>query len=181
MRIPRIPRSLKIPAFTMLLAFTPFLRSCGDVSYGLPFVSIEAGSPYAFESARPLLMLINIAIAAACIFCIRYFLRNKKDILKGGTQGVLMYQIVTWIAYLVIYPVSSNIKFVEYIAGIFLYFLYPFYAFAYDIHLMIPAVIEKSRFFGDADDIPLRLMYIAMMGIWFILGYIRIKISGKRK
>ena len=126
------------------------------------------------------MMIGNAVVAAACLFIIKHLLRNKKDMLRSGMQGVMLYVGITWFAYLVIYPISGRIKILEYAAGVCLYFLYPFYAFAYDIHLMIPPAIEKSYFFGDADDIPLRLMYIVMIIVWFFLGNLRIRIARKR-
>lgn len=181
MKLPSIPHSVKVPALIIIISFTPFLRSCGDVSYGLPFVSIEAASPYALKSLRPLLMLANIAVVTACVLLIRHCLKNRKAFLRNGAQGVVLYLCITWFAYLVVYPLSVHIKILEYLAGLCLYFLYPFYAFAYDIHVMIPASIEKSYFFGDADDIPLRLISIVMIGIWFLLGNLRVWFKSRKK
>ncbi len=184
MILPRTPRRLRMACFILLLSMTPFLRSCGDVSYGFPFVAIEAGSPYAIKNIRPLLIPANAAVITLLIACAARFLRKKSILLSGGMQGVVFYTLCTWFGFIAIYPLSllgDSSSAWGYITGIYLYFLYPFYAFSYDLHLIIPSAIEKSRFFGDADDIPLRIMYAGMMIIWFFLGYLRLKILNRKE
>lgn len=184
MILPKIPLRIRAACMVLLVAMSPFLRSCGEVSYGFPLVAVEAGRPWVLKSFRLFYAALDILAVTALALAVYYLLRKKKDLLKGGMQGVAFYILCTWFGFIAVYPLSflgDSSGAWGYITGIYLYFLYPFYAFTYDMHVLIPEAMEKSRFFGDADDIPLRIMYAVMVLAWFFLGYLRITIFRDRK
>ena len=159
-----------IPITVLAFSLTPFLRSCGDVSYGYPLVTIEATSSFKPAGFRPLVFLINLAVISVIACMLLALTKRRSIILSGGIRGMGIYNIMVWAGYMVIYPLMPLNDVMGYIAGIYLYFLYPPFTLMDNLQGIIPQRWATSWMFGDGDDIPLRIIYTCMVLLWFILG-----------
>ena len=169
---------------SIVVIFVPVIRSCGNVSYGFPTVAIEAKSPFEIEHVSVPNIILNIAVVCSLILCIHFVYTRKINdslILREGFRFVYIYHVLILFGFCAIYwlGLSENDLF-GYIAGAYSILIYGPFLFFIELHIL-ENVSENSIFFGDSLDIQMRIVYVLMCFVWFLLGLAKWKMQHSNK
>jgi hypothetical protein len=178
----------KIVLLCLTICFVPCLRSCGGISFGFPVVAYGGQGHAAHqgqslvENLRPLNALLDLAVVGLVAVGLVALYRTRRGeraraLLRGGLQGLAVYQALVVLGYAVLYPVSmvhdGEDALSAFIIG-YAYFIHPYYlTIAKQVGEALPQAWHDSSLFGDAVDLPMRLGYVVMWAAWFGLGALR--------
>jgi len=162
----------------------PFLRSCGDISAGFPAAAFSGRSIVCIDAVNFSAIALNISILVILsALTMRMFRRRGPGrSVSSGIKAVVLYNLFSAAGYLFVHPLYIYFSGVvtEYIAGIYLYFLYPVYALT-ELEFLENAARE-SILYGDVYDLKFRAYYLIMTAVWFCAGFFCSKfISGKKE
>ncbi|MBN2142665.1 hypothetical protein JW711_05030 [Candidatus Woesearchaeota archaeon] len=172
---------MKITILFLIVSMLPFLRSCGDVSYGFPAVAIGSSSIMDFGSYNPLGIAVNLAFVALAVFLAGKLISKRSRTpkwltraLSGGIaknvylKSLALMAFTYHLAYAIIYAmfISSDQETKLYIVskGLML-LLYP--ALKYFPIGTLEFTVEP--FFTDVWDFKFRLMYLFSLIIYAVL------------
>lgn len=169
----------RVTGFFLIVCFLPFIRSCGDVSMGFPAAAFSGSWVYSLDKVNLTGLLVNICVMILLIVIVIMVLKRWSPgrIVSAGIRGIVIYNVLIIAGYYVTYPLFMLCHnwFMEYVAGIYLYSLYP-------LHELIEfgfldRLSESAVIYGDMYDIRFRLHYLLMTLCWFgagcLAGYIR--------
>jgi hypothetical protein len=167
----------------VMVIFVPVIRSCGEVSYGFPTVAIEAKTPFEIEGISIPNVIINIALVSLLVFGFYYLFTKKYSntlYLREGIRFLYIYHVLILFGFWVVYWLSlSNMDFLGYIVGAYSFLIYGPFLFFIELDIL-ESFSENSRFFGDPDDLQMRLVYVFMGLLWFGIGVLKWKIQHRR-
>jgi hypothetical protein len=167
----------RIAGILFMIFFIPSLRSCGQITVGLPFVAISERSSSGFHF-HWLNLALNVAVAAVVILAATLALKAVKraktrTTLMAGFDFVGIYASLVLVGYLVVLPLCANSKDNTIGGAIFIgyaFFIYPWFDIMSEIANSFPDAIAASPLFGDSYDLPMRLGFLLMCLAWFGLG-----------
>jgi hypothetical protein len=166
-----------------MVIFVPVIRSCGEVSYGFPTVAIEAGTPFEIEGISIPNTLLNIAIVSLLIFSLHYLYTKKLGnalYLREGMRFLYIYHFLILFGFWAVYWLSlSKNDLMGYIVGAYSFLLYGPFLFFFELNIL-EGISENSTFFGDPDDIQMRIVYVFMGLLWFGVGVLKWKIQHRK-
>lgn len=173
---------IRVAGFFLVVCFLPFFRSCGDVSMGFPAAALSGDWVFDIDKINGISLAINVCVMILLSTVVIMILNRRPPgrIISSGIRGIIIYHLLILTGYFVTWPlylVSHN-WFMEYVAGLHLYSLYP-------LHEVIgfewlDSISEASAFYGDTYDIKLRLHYLLMVCFWFCAGCITGHLRSRR-
>jgi hypothetical protein len=158
----------KIAPFFLLVSLLPFLRSCGDLSYGFPLPAVYTKTFITVEKYFIGNLLINtfIALILSVLFLILIVRFIKYRSVLFAIRSVFLYHVLYLTGYFIIYPLSISLK-LE-ILQYYYYLLYPF-RFLF------------SDSFNVSNNYDIRLLYFASVLLWAAAGFLIAKfVKAKR-
>ena len=167
----------KILLILLIISLLPFLRSCADVSYGFPTVSINSENPLEFQEYTPSGFIINfLFVIFTFIIIINLFNHKllKNDYVRGGLYSLLVYHII-YILSFTIYILAHGMP--EFLAGVLMSIIYPTIFLLGEVSFL---EFTSAPLFPDVMDFKFRLSYILSILIYFMLGILIVHIIKKR-
>lgn len=146
---------------------------------GFPAAALSGKDVYCIDRLNGPGLVVNLCVmllfvCAASVISKRW---SPGRIVSAGIKGIVIYNILIVSGYFVTYPVYLffNNGFMEYVAGIHLYSLYPLHeVIEFD---SLDRLSESAVIYGDMYDIRFRLHYLLMTSVWFgagcLAGYLR--------
>jgi len=166
----------------VMIIFVPVIRSCGDVSYGFPTVAIEANAPFEIEGISIPNTIINIVIVSLLVFSLFYLFTRKYSkalYLWEGIRFLYVYHFLILFGFWAMYWLSlGENDFLGYIVGAYSFLIYGPFLFFIELNIL-ESFSENSIFFGDPEDIQMRIVYVLMGFVWFCVGVLKWKIQNR--
>ncbi len=166
---------IKLIIIFFIISLLPFLRSCGDVSYGFPTVSIDSQNFFDLSKWIPLGFFINLLFVIGSVIIVSRYYKPKllKNIyIKSTIYSLLVYHIlyiVSFTFYLLapelIEPIILVLSMLIYPAGLVLDFvlsLAPFFAPFFEF--------TAPPLYLDPADFGMRVIYILSAVMYALLG-----------
>jgi hypothetical protein len=174
----------RIAGILFMIFFIPSLRSCGQITVGLPFVALSERSGPGFQF-HWLNLSLNLAVAAVVILAAALALKAVKRAetrrtLMTGFDFVGIYASLVFVGYLVVLPLCADSNDNTISGAIFVgyaFFIYPWFGIMSEIANSFPSAIAASPLFGENYDLPMRLGFLLMCLAWFGLGCLAASIT----
>jgi hypothetical protein len=150
---------IKILPFFLLVSLLPFLRSCGNLSYGFPLPAVYTKTFFAVESASLFNFLVNsiTALILSALFFL-FLLRFKKyRPVRYAIISILIYHFLYLFGYFIVYPLSIalHLEIIQY----YYFLLYPFNALLSGVSI-------------TSDDSIIRYLYVLSVILWAVAGFL---------
>ena len=171
---------IKAILLCIVIIFVPVIRSCGNVSYGFPTVAIEAKTPFEIERISIPNTIINTVIVSLLAFSFHYLftrINGNALYLEEGLRFLYIYHVLILFGFWAIYWLSlSENDFLGYIVGAYSCLIYGPFLFFINLDIL-ESLSENSIYFGDPEDIQMRIVYVFMGFVWFSIGVLKWKIQ----
>lgn len=175
-------------AIILILLFIPAIRSCGQVSSGLPFVALSQGDSGSIR-VHWANFALNLAITSFLVLAAAIGFRRLKSpitkkTLRAGFDSIGIYALLVMIGYLVVYPLTANADehgFAGWFFIVYASFVHPYIWIVSDLSDLFSGSLSRSTLFGDSYDLPMRLGFILMCALWFGLGCAASAVSRRMK
>jgi hypothetical protein len=171
---------IRAMALFLMIVFVPALRSCAGVSYGFPSVVFEATDPFTVTTFHPWNLALNGVVLAALFFALYFVffkrLRENRRI-REGLKYLHIYNGLTYLGFWGVYwLISSKNNIIGAIVMAYSFLLYGPLFLLNDVDFL-SSVSRESPLFGDSEDFKIRIVYVGMSLIWFLIGYTKERIT----
>jgi hypothetical protein len=180
---------VKIAFLAIFVCFLPNLRSCGNLSVGFPAVVYGSSAKVEPADFRLVNLAINIVSVGLSVLGLVFLYRRIRSdrgrrLVRSGFTFLGAYQVMLIFGYAVVYPLIINLgenTIVAAVCMIYAFFIHPYLEIVQEISYLFPDALHTSFLFGDHYDVPMRIGYVLMCGLWFGLGVLKARFFNGKK